>query len=153
MRDAFACFATGVAVVTTEEHGRPVGATINSFSSVSLDPPLVLFCLDRRLGALAAFEQARTYAVNVLHDGQEAVSARFGRPGPDRFETGRWTPGRFGAPVLLDAMATFELGRHAAYDGGDHVIFVCRVLDAAWSPEHDPLLFFQGRYRSVHVPD
>ena len=154
LRDAFGCFATGVTVVTTlDEGGAPVGLTANSFTSVSLEPPLVLFCLDRRSTRLPAFERAEVFAVNVLHAGQEGLSARFSRREPDRFAETAWTRGRSGVPVLRDVMAVFECRRHAVHDGGDHRVFLGGVDAVAWEGSYDPLVFFQGRYRSVHVPE
>lgn len=155
LRDAFGCFGTGVTIVTAlDAEGSPVGLTANSFTSVSLDPPLVLFCLDRKSRRSAVFEQAEAFAVNVLHAGQESVSTRFakGQVLEQAFDDLAWEC--WGAtPVLTDAMAVFSCSRHAAYDGGDHLILVGRVQRLAFDPTQDPLLFFQGRYRSVHVPD
>ena len=154
LRRAFGCFATGVTVVTTAaEDGRPVGLTANSFTSVSLEPPLLLFCLDCRSTSLAAFERAERFAVNVLHAGQEALSARFSRREPDRFADTPWKAGRGGVPLLADAAAVFECLREQVLDGGDHRIFVGRVEAVACDGSYDPLVFFQGRYRSVHVPE
>jgi flavin reductase (DIM6/NTAB) family NADH-FMN oxidoreductase RutF len=151
LRDAFGCFGTGVTVVSAfGPERRPVGITANSFTSVSLEPPLVLFCLARSSRRLPAFEAAERYAVNVLHAGQEGLSAAFSsgaaEPAADWREAA-------GAPVLADAMATFVCAREAAHDGGDHRIFIGRVLRLSSDPAQDPLLFFQGRYRSVHVPE
>ena len=151
LRDAFGCFGTGVTLVSAlDEAGIPVGLTANSFSSVSLDPPLLLFCIDRASRRLPVFERAEAFGVSVLHAGQEGISAAFARGGA-RFDL----PWRVedGAPVLADAMAAFACVRHAVHDGGDHLIFVGRVLRLSFDPTQDPLLFFQGRYRSVHVPD
>ena len=154
LRDAFGCFATGVTVVTTlGAGGQPVGLTANSFTSVSLEPPLLLFCLDLRSNSLPAFDRAETFAVNVLHAGQEAISARFARRDGDRFADGEWMLGRSGVPVLRDVAAVFECRKHAVLDGGDHRIFMGRVEAVACKGSYDPLVFFQGRYRSVHVPE
>ena len=154
LRDAFGCFATGVTVVTAlGDDGAPVGLTANSFTSVSLEPPLVLFCLDRRSTSLPVLERAERFAVNVLHAGQEAVSARFSRREPDRFAGTAWRPGTTGVPVLEDAAAHFECRRESVLDGGDHRIFIGRVEAVACEGSYDPLVFFQGRYRSVHVPE
>ncbi|HEX8569844.1 MAG TPA: flavin reductase family protein [Caulobacteraceae bacterium] len=153
LRDAFGCFATGVTVLTTLDEGRPVGLTANSFTSVSLDPPLVLFCLDRRSTSLPAFERAEHLAVNVLHAGQEALSMRFSRREPDRFADTPWVPGRAGMPLLADAMAVFECRRESVEDAGDHRLFLARVEAVACDASYDPLVFFHGRYRSVHVPE
>ncbi|HEY0437295.1 MAG TPA: flavin reductase family protein [Phenylobacterium sp.] len=153
LRDVFGCFATGVTIVTAAGPDGPVGLTVNSFTSVSLDPPMLLFCIDRRTTSLPVFEAADAFAVNVLHAGQERLAAEFACRGADRFGEVRWTAGGAGAPVLEDAMATLECRRHSAHDGGDHRIFIGRVTALRCDPSFDPLLVFQGRYRSVHVPD
>ncbi len=155
LRDAFGCFGTGVTVVTARDRdGTPVGLTANSFSSVSLDPPLLLFCLDRASRRSPVFERAETFGVNVLHAGQEAISTRFARArAPDRDFADLALDDWDGAPVLRDAMAAFGCTRHAVHDGGDHLILVGRVGRLAFDSTHDPLLYFQGRYRSVHVPN
>ena len=154
LRDAFGCFGTGVTIVTARDAaGIPVGLTANSFTSVSLDPPLLLFCLDRRSRRSAVFERAEAFAVNVLHAGQEALSTRFARGEAGGGLTGLTLEDWDGAPVLTDAMANFGCVRHAAHDGGDHLILVGRVRRLAFDPSQDPLLYFQGRYRSVHVPE
>lgn len=151
LRDALGCFATGVTVVTAfAPDGRPIGLTANSFTSVSLDPPLLLVCIDRRAGSLPALEVAAGFAVNVLHIGQQPTSNRFARPGEDRFAETAWETGEFGAPVLSGALAAFECRRHALHDGGDHVILVGEVLKARFEPRRDPLLYFRGKYRRLH---
>lgn len=152
LRQAFGCFGTGVTVVSTYgTDGGVIGLTANSFTSVSLDPPLLLFCLDRKSRRAPALEAAPRFSVNVLHAGQEALSTRFAQGGSGHESTGfvDWA----GAPVLTDAMAVFACARHATYDGGDHLILVGRVERVRFDPDQDPLLYFQGRYRSVHVPD
>ena len=151
LRDAFGCFGTGVTLVAAlDEAGAPVALTANSFSSVSLEPPLMLFCIDRRSRRLPVFERADAWGVSVLHAGQEAVSVGFSRGGVGLDMA--WTVVE-GAPVLADAMAAFACVRHAVHDGGDHLIFVGRVLRLSFDPTQDPLIYFQGRYRSVHVPE
>ena len=151
LRDAFGCFGTGVTLVAAlDEAGAPVAITANSFSSVSLEPPLLLFCIDRRSRRLPAFERADAWGVSVLHAGQEAISVAFARGGAEMELP--WTVVD-GAPVLADAMASFACTRHAVHDAGDHLIFIGRVLQLSFDPTQDPLIYFQGRYRSVHVPD
>jgi flavin reductase (DIM6/NTAB) family NADH-FMN oxidoreductase RutF len=130
--------------------GSPVGLTANSFTSLSLEPPLLLFCIDRRSRRLPVFERAEFFGVNVLHAGQEAISVAFARGEPPLDLP--WSL-EAGAPVLADAMAAFACARHAVHDGGDHLIFVGRVMRLSFDPTQDPLIYFQGRYRSVHVPD
>jgi 3-hydroxy-9,10-secoandrosta-1,3,5(10)-triene-9,17-dione monooxygenase reductase component len=143
-RQALGSFATGVTIVTAFDEG-PVGVTANSFNSVSLDPPLVLWSLARSSGSMQAFQNAGHFAVHILGAHQEDLSARFARSGSDKFEKSEWHRGVAGAPVLDDYSALFECRTVEAYDGGDHVIFVGQVLnfdrrDAA------PLLFHAGRY-------
>lgn len=155
LRDAFGCFTTGVTVITAfDADHRPVGLTANSFTSVSLDPPLILFCLDRRSRRAPVFQATDRFAVNVLHAGQETLSTRFARGAveKDHLADIAWTAGE-GAPMLSDAMAVFTCARHAVHDGGDHLIIIGRVLALSAAPDQDPLVYFQGRYRSVHVPD
>jgi flavin reductase (DIM6/NTAB) family NADH-FMN oxidoreductase RutF/pimeloyl-ACP methyl ester carboxylesterase len=152
LRQALGCFGTGVAVITTlDASGRPVGLTANSFTSVSLDPPLVLFCVDRRAGSLPTFEQSSVYAVNILHIGQQDISMRFVQKGIDRFADVPWETWERGAPVIQDCFASFECERHQIIDGGDHRIFIARVRRVRFDASRDPLLYLQGRYRRVHV--
>lgn len=151
LRDALGCFATGVTVVTAfDTGGEPVGLTASSFTSVSLDPPLILVCIARTSGSLDALERADHFAVNVLHIGQQPTSNLFAVPGEDRFGQTPWTRDRHDAPVLPNALANFECRRHQVHDGGDHIILVGEVLRARFDPRRDPLLYFRGRYRSLH---
>ncbi len=151
LRDALGCFATGVTVVTTfDENGQPAGLTANSFTSVSLDPPLLLVCIAKTSASLGALESAEHFAVNVLHIGQQAASRIFSQPGIDRFEQTPWKRGRHDAPLLSNALANFECHRHQVHDGGDHVIIVGEVLRATFDPRRDPLLYFSGKYRRLH---
>lgn len=151
LRDALGCFATGVTVVTmVDDNGANVGLTANSFTSVSLDPPLLLVCVARTASAFAACEGAGHFAVNVLHIGQQPASNRFAKRDPDRWETTPWQKGIGGVPVLDGALANFECTRHAVHDGGDHIILVGRVVRARFEPRRDPLLYFRGKYRRLH---
>lgn len=143
-------YATGVTVVTTRApDGEPIGLTVNSFTSVSLDPPLVLFCLDRSAGSLPAFEAAAGFAVNILGAGQEAVSNRFADPLAARFTNGGIADWSTGAPVLSDALAALDCALHARHDGGDHVILVGRVLQLAVLTDGEPLVYWRGAYRTL----
>lgn len=151
LRDALGCFGTGVTVVTTvDQKGAPVGLTANSFTSVSLDPPLLLFCLARTAGSLAAFEASSTFAVNVLHIGQQPTSDRFARRSEDRFAETAFEAWHDGVPALVGSLAVFLCRKHAVHDGGDHRIFVGEVIRARFEPRRDPLLYFRGRYRRLH---
>lgn len=143
-------YATGVTVVTTRApDGEPVGLTVNSFTSVSLEPPLVLFCLDRDAGSLPAFEAAEGFAVNILGAGQEAVSNRFADPLAARFSQEGFADWSTGAPILRDALAALDCSVHARHDGGDHIILVGRVRQLAVLADDDPLVYWRGSYRKL----
>ncbi len=151
LRDALGCFATGVTIVTTYDgDGNPVGLTANSFTSVSLDPPLLLVCIANGASSLPALRDNEYFAVNVLQIGQQPASDRFARRGEDRFGETPWTHGEFGSPVLTGSLTSFECKRHEMHDGGDHVILVGQVLKAQFEPRRDPLLYFRGKYRRLH---
>jgi len=151
LRDALGCFATGVTVVTcVAADGRPAGLTVNSFTSVSLDPPLLLVCLHRMAASSAALVEASHFAINVLHTGQQPASMRFSARDEDRFGTTPWSRGEAGAPILAESMGVFECERYAVHDGGDHHILVGQVMKASFDASLDPLLFFRGRYRRLH---
>ena len=150
-RDALGCFATGVTVVTAiPEGGAPIGLTANSFTSVSLDPPLLLVCVANSAGSASALQIADRFAVNVMQIGQQPTSNRFASKAEDRFAASDWDIGEFGAPVLHGSLASFECARHAVHEGGDHFILVGRVLKARFEPRRDPLLYFRGKYRRLH---
>lgn len=151
LRDALGTFATGVTVVTTTgPNGERVGLTANSFTSVSLDPPLLLVCPARDAGTTQLLASADYFAVNVLHIGQQAVSDRFARKGEDRFAETDCETWDHGVPIIRNSLASFECRRYAEYDGGDHVILVGEVLRVRYAPQRDPLLYFRGRYRRLH---
>jgi flavin reductase (DIM6/NTAB) family NADH-FMN oxidoreductase RutF len=151
LRDALGCFATGVTVVTClNAEGDPAGLTVNSFTSVSLDPPLLLVCLAKNALSAASLTEASHFAVNVLQTGQQPASIRFSTRDEDRFGTTAWACGEAGAPILKDSLGVFECERHAVHDGGDHHILVGRVVKASFDAALDPLLYFRGRYRRLH---
>lgn len=146
-RNALGTFATGVTIVTTmSKEGGPIGLTANSFTSVSLDPPLVLFCLDRRGFSFAHFERASHFAVNVLAAEQQDVSAHFARPSEDKWKDMTLDLCGVGCPAFKDALAVFECETHRIHDGGDHIIIVGRVLSFSYRREGTPLLYYRGRY-------
>jgi flavin reductase (DIM6/NTAB) family NADH-FMN oxidoreductase RutF len=151
-RDALGTFPTGVAVVTgLTEKGDRLGMTVSSFNSVSLSPPLILFSVARRAHSYAAWTGMRRYAVNILSDQQEGISNRFARALGDKWSGLIVLDGSEGVPVLPNALAVFECEPYARYDGGDHDIFVGRVLTFRVSPhkQEQPLIFFGGRYRRL----
>lgn len=144
-------FATGVAIATTiDSSGSPCGLTISSFSSVSLDPPLVLFCIDRASQVLPAFEACNSFVINILDQSQRDLSERFATRQRDRFSGLDFRRGASGAPVIPHSLALIECRRHAVLDGGDHRIFLGEVLSVQVR-EGDPLLYFASRYR--HLAD
>ena len=151
LRDALGCFATGVTVVTClGAEGEPAGLTVNSFTSVSLDPPLLLVCLAKKAASAAALIAASHFAVNVLQTGQQPASIRFSTRDEDRFGATPWSRGEVGPPILKDSLSVFECERFAVYDGGDHHILVGQVVRASFDESLDPLLFFRGSYRRLH---
>lgn len=150
-RDALGCFATGVTVVTAFcPDGTPIGLTANSFTSVSLDPPLLLVCIANNAGSAPFLREAERFAVNVLQIGQQPTSNRFAGKGEDRFAATPWEVGEFGTPVLTGSLSSFECVRDAVHDGGDHFLLVGRVVKAIFEPRRDPLLYFRGKYRKLH---
>lgn len=151
LRDAMGCFATGITIVTaTDGSGAPIGLTANSFTSVSLDPPLLLVCIANSAGSGATLREADHFGVNVLQIGQQPASSRFAGKGEDRFAATGWAPGETGVPVLEGSLVSFECRRHALHEGGDHFILVGEVVRAQFEPRRDPLLYFRGKYRRLH---
>jgi 3-hydroxy-9,10-secoandrosta-1,3,5(10)-triene-9,17-dione monooxygenase reductase component len=139
-------FATGVTIITAVDDDEPVGVAANSFTSVSLDPPLVLFCVARSSTTWPRIEKARKFAVNILGEHQEELSGLFAKKGADRFGNTDWHIGVGGSPVLHDTLAYLDCEFWAEYDGGDHIIVVGRVLDLGVQRDAGPLLFFRGQY-------
>jgi len=150
-RTALAMFATGVAVITApRDEGVPIGITVASFNSVSLNPPLILFSVDRRSLSLPDLSVAKCYAINVLDESQQEMSNRFAKANTGKWDGIGMPVGDRGAAVLLpDALATFECEPYAQYDGGDHVIFVGRVARYQARTEGRPLIFFGGNYHAL----
>ena len=148
-RDACGLFPTGVTIVTTVgESGVPVGLTANSFTSVSLDPPMVLFCVGRTSESLSAFVDGGGFAVHLLAAEQQALSNRFASKGVDRFEGVEWRWSEVsGLPVLDGAMAVMECKLAHEHAGGDHVIVVGEVTNLTVSePDRPALGYFRGSY-------
>lgn len=144
-------FATGVTIVTAlTADGEPIGLTANSFNSVSLDPPLVLWSLSQAAASLPAFRAGSHYAVNVLAADQRALAERFAIRGVDRWAGLAYDKGLAGVPLLTGAAATFECFNRSRYDEGDHVIFVGEVERCSWRQGASPLLFHGGRFYTEH---
>lgn len=146
-RRALGSFPTGVTVVTARApSGEIVGVTANSFNSVSLDPPLVLWSLDKEARSLAAFRTAGFFAVNVLGAGQFDLSKRFAHRQGDKFAGVEVDAGAGGCPLLEGCVARFQCRTEQMIDGGDHVIFVGRVLEFDHDTDAPALAFYRGRY-------
>ncbi len=152
LRTAFGCFSTGVTIVTAcAPNGRRVGLTANSFTSVSLDPPLALACIDLRSASLAVLEDAGAFAVNILHAEQQEVAKRFTCKMVDRFDGLQVDTWRTGAPILAGCMANFECELNHVFSAGDHRVCIGRVVKLRYDPAHEPLIYSRGRYRRVNV--
>ncbi len=149
-RDALGQFPTGVTVVTARgKDGRPFGVTVNSFSSLSLDPPLVLWSLANHSGTYSSFMEAGHFAIHVLAEGQEHLCRQFARSGIDRFGDVKLEEGLGGVPLLPDVAALFECRSLYRHWGGDHVIFVGRVDRCRKWPDRKPLVFHQGQMKKI----
>lgn len=150
LRDAFGRFATGIAVITARDEDGPLGLTVNSLASVSLAPPLLLFSVAKSCRSLERLSAAASFGINVLHQGQEAISRRFSGRGNEK-----WTPeteiipGLHGAPLLAGSLVVFECRPFARHEAGDHWVFIGEVLRFEAADRRDPLLYFRGGYASL----
>jgi flavin reductase (DIM6/NTAB) family NADH-FMN oxidoreductase RutF len=149
-RQALGSFPTGVAVVTAQpaDH-HPMGITVNSFTSVSLDPPLVLWCLDRKSDRFNTFTGAPHFTISLLGTAHEDVSSRLAKQGAHSLEGIELLETEIGPPALADALAVFECNNHAVHEGGDHVILVGEVIRFAKREAGAPLVFFRGKYGAL----
>jgi len=152
-RNALATYATGVTIITAmAADGRPYGLTCNSFASVSLNPPLVLWSLGMFSQGLTIFQNATHFTVNVLGASQLALASKFAKSSEDKFAGVEWTPGLGSAPILADSVASFQCRAANRYYGGDHVIFLGAVEAYAYNGR-EPLLFARGGYGRFLPPD
>jgi flavin reductase (DIM6/NTAB) family NADH-FMN oxidoreductase RutF len=150
-RSALGMFATGVTIVTARTaDGDLVGLTANSFNSVSLEPPLVLWSLSRSAASMVALSTGSHYAINILAADQKALAERFASKREDRWEGVEFSDGLCGAPLLSGTIATFECFNRSRYEEGDHVIFVGEVERCAHRPGVPPLLFHGGKFYTEH---
>ncbi|NWH08603.1 MAG: flavin reductase family protein [Alphaproteobacteria bacterium] len=151
-RNALGCFATGVCVVTTKDGASGgIGLTINSFTSVSLDPPLVLWCLDKSSDRFATFTQADRFCIHVLDERAREASQRLARKGGGVLEIDEFAQDVSGLPILNHALAHFVCERHAVHDAGDHVIILGAVRDFSSAASGRPLVYFRGAYRMLEA--
>jgi flavin reductase (DIM6/NTAB) family NADH-FMN oxidoreductase RutF len=139
-------FATGVTLITAMDGDEPVGMACNSFTSVSLDPPLVLFCAAKASSTWPKIQPAKCFAANILGEDDEELCRLFATKGADRFKHLDYSKYRTGAPVIHDALAFADCETVAEHDAGDHVIVVGRVLELGYASEGKPLLFYRGGY-------
>lgn len=148
-RAALSRFASGVTVVTTKDkNGHLHGITVSAFCSVSLEPPLILVCIEKVTGSHHAFQQAGAFVVNFLREGQQEVSNHFASHLDDKFSMVKYHAGFNDLPVLTDALASLECRLVNAYEGGDHTIFVAEI-ERATVNEGNPLIYFHGNYRRI----
>jgi len=148
-REALGRWASGVTVVATENQGRRAGLTASSFTSVSLDPPLILVCIDRRAESCEARRLAPHFAVSILATGQEPTALQMARPGPDKFAGLAFSPGSLhGQPLVDGALVHLECRNHRVDEGGDHLILLGEVL-AARTFDASPLVYFYRRFRPL----
>lgn len=146
LRRVMGHFATGVTIITTRDReGAPVGLTANAVSSVSLDPPLVLFCLDKKADCYDSFAGHDTFAINILSAEQADLSTRFATKGAHKFEDVAYSRSEQGCPLLDRATGHLDCRVVERHEAGDHVIYIAHV-ESAEVTGHEPLLFFQGRY-------
>ncbi len=147
LRKIMGSFATGVTVITTDSE-PPTGLTANSVTSLSLDPPLILFAVEKKAGSLAAFNETRRFAVSILTTAQQDISNRFATPGPKDFSGLSIKTAETGAPILADALAWADCRVTDVLPGGDHDIFVGEVVAGDVS-DGDPLLYYSGKYCEI----
>jgi flavin reductase (DIM6/NTAB) family NADH-FMN oxidoreductase RutF len=150
MRDALGQFATGVCVITTTtDDQRSLGITVNSFASVSLDPPLVLWNLQNNSDVFQPFSGPRYFAINVLASDQVDLSGIYAKKGDHLMDPAHCIAGEYSSPVIPGALVTFECELEASHPGGDHLIILGRVLKLQARGEGEPLVFFGGGYREL----
>jgi len=149
-RETLGLFVTGVTVITTRDAaGAPVGITANSFNSVSLDPPLILWSVGQNALSLKAFSEADAFAVHILRDDQAELSQRFAKSGTDKFSGLKIESGLRDVPLLPDCAARLECCPYAKHEAGDHILFIAEVQRLASDPDAMPLVYHGGRYAEL----
>jgi flavin reductase (DIM6/NTAB) family NADH-FMN oxidoreductase RutF len=145
-RASMSCFATGIVIVTAlDPDGNPVGMTVDSFNSVSMNPPLVLWSLDLNAPSLPAYRAHPSFIVNVMSDQQLGLCQRFAQSGADKFAGIDWKPGLNGSPILPDTVATIQCAAYRRYEGGDHEIHLGQVMASRIS-DRTPLIYSRGQF-------
>jgi 3-hydroxy-9,10-secoandrosta-1,3,5(10)-triene-9,17-dione monooxygenase reductase component len=151
IRTVLGHFATGVAIITAMDGDEPVGMACNSFTSVSLEPQLALFCAAKSSSTWPRIQGAQKWAANILAEDGEQVCRLFAEKGADRFAHIAYTAGRTGAPILEASIAFVDCETIAEHDAGDHLIVVGRVVELGYAPAGKPLLFYRGGYGRFEV--
>lgn len=146
IREVLGHFVSGLTVITAALDGAPVGFTCQSFSSLSLDPPMVSFAPSRSSSSWPKVRQASSFCINILSEDQSEISNAFSRSGTDKFAGVSWTPSAYGAPIIAGAAAFMDAHVWAEYDGGDHTIVAATVLDLGADSSRTPLMFHRGGY-------
>lgn len=149
-RQALSHFASGVTVITTQHENQPHGTTVSAFSSLSLNPPLVLVSIDTNATIHDLLIASGVFAVNILAEHAETISRHFAHRVPDKFAGISYALGELNVPLLEDAVASLECRLFARYPGGDHTIFVGEVISTRTYPEHQPLLYFRSQYERLY---
>jgi flavin reductase (DIM6/NTAB) family NADH-FMN oxidoreductase RutF len=144
-------FASGVTVVTTKDsNGNLHGLTVSAFSSVSMNPPLILVCILKKTGSYSAFEESKAFVVNILGESQQSVSNHFASHSDDKFSGQNYQLSENGLPILADCLVNLECSLKHSYDGGDHTIFVGQI-EKAKTADGKPLIYWLGKYRQISV--
>lgn len=151
-KDAMSQMATGVTIVTSSNNNQHFGMTVSSFTSVSLHPPMVSICVDKRVSILQVIEDSKSFAVNILSDEQEELGQRFANPSLDmnqRFEVGDWHSSALGNNILSDALGSVDCRVHSQHDIGDHIIFVGAVQNARAQNDGSPIIYYHRQWRRL----
>tara|TARA_B110000305_G_scaffold192342_1_gene215420 strand:- start:11028 stop:11507 length:480 start_codon:yes stop_codon:yes gene_type:complete len=145
LRKALGCFPTGITIVTTEnEDEEPIGLTVNSFNSISLDPPLIIWSISLNTPSISAFRYNKSFAVNILSSDQKVLCEKFSTPATNKFDGIAWEKSPMGIPLIIGSVAQFECITHATYPGGDHEIYVGRVINYTYNNK-EPLILSKGK--------
>ncbi|WP_026701965.1 flavin reductase family protein [Salibacterium aidingense] len=148
-RNTLGHFATGVTVITTKNNNKLIGLTANAFSSLSLDPPLILVCIDKKSSSMEAFEEDHPFVVNILNKKQDRDCWRFAKKTDDKFDGCSYSLSEDGIPVLENNLASIQCEVEAVHEGGDHYIITGRVNHVEYDEKGEPLLFFRGKLREL----
>lgn len=152
-RNTLGTFATGVTIITIkDEKGEYIGLTANAFSSLSLDPPLILVCIDKKSYSLPAFEKGCPFVVNILSEEQENDCWTFAKKGADKFANAQYELSSDGVPILNANLSSLICNVHEVLEGGDHIIVTGLVKEIARDEDKQPLLFYKGKILTLSVP-